>query len=261
MTQPVPILMLHEVSARPDPRYRKYTLTPRELDQRLDWLRAKGYESVGMDDLLAARRGERSLPARPVVITFDDGGHDCIEHAVPALVQRGLTATFYIVAGVVGAPMRWLRAEIGFELPAADWPALRAAEAVGMHCQAHSVTHPRLATVSADDCRDELTRGRAMLEEGLGHPVRHLAYPFGSHSAETIAIAREAGYLTACTTEEALATPEYDPLALPRVPVLGTEGLSEFKHRVRTARRAGPLRLELERIARRLGLPTGRPRS
>ena len=261
MTQPVPILMLHEVSARPDPRYRKYTLTPRELDERLGWLRTKGYPSVGIDALLAARRGERTLPEHPVVITFDDGGRGCIEHAVPALVKHGFTATFYIVAGVVGAPMRWLRAEIGFELPAADWPALRAAEAAGMSCEAHSVTHPRLALVSADECRSELTRGRDMLEEGLGHPVRHLAYPFGSHSAETMSIAREAGYLTACTTEEALATPAHDPLALPRVPVLGTEGLAEFRHRVRTARRAGPLRLKLEQVARRFGLPTGRSRS
>ena len=261
MTDAVPILMLHEVSSRPDPRYRKYTLTPRELEQRLDWLRAKGYESVSMDDVFAARRGERALPTRPVAITFDDGGRDCLDHAVPALVQRGCTATFFVVAGVVGGPMTWLRAEIGFELPAADWPALRAAEAAGMHCEAHSVTHPRLATVSGDACRDELTRGRAMLEEGLGHPVRHLAYPFGSHSAETIALAREAGYLTACTTEEALATPAHDLLALPRVPVLGTEGLGEFAHRVRTAQRAGPLRLQLERVARRLGLPSGRPPS
>jgi peptidoglycan/xylan/chitin deacetylase (PgdA/CDA1 family) len=261
MTGAVPILMCHEVSARPDPRYRKYTLTPRELEQRLDWLRAKRYETVSMDDLLAARRGERALPARPVVITFDDGGRDCLEHAVPALIRRGYTATFFIVAGAVGGTMRWLRAEIGFELPAADWPELRAAEAAGMKCEAHSVTHPRLATVSADRCRDELTRGSAMLEEGLGHPVRHLAYPFGSHSPETIAIAREAGYLTACTTEEALATPAHDLLALPRVPVLGTEGLGEFAHRVRTAQRAGPVRLELERLARRFGLPSGRPPS
>lgn len=261
MTVAVPILMLHEVSAHPDPRYRKYTLTPRELEQRLDWLRTKGYESVGMDDLLAAWRGDRALPARPVVITFDDGGRDCLEHAVPALVQRGYTATFFIVAGAVGGAMRWLRAEIGFELPAADWPVLRAAEAAGMQCEAHSVTHPRLATVSADGCRDELTRGRAMLEEGLGHAVRHLAYPFGSHSAETIALAREAGYLTACTTEEALATPAHDLLTLPRVPVLGTEGLGEFAHRVRTAQRAGPLRLKLEQVARRLGHSSGRPPS
>jgi peptidoglycan/xylan/chitin deacetylase (PgdA/CDA1 family) len=261
MTGPVPILMLHEVSARPDPRYRKYTLTPRELAQRLDWLRARKYESVSMDDLLAARHGGRALPMRPVAITFDDGGSDCVEHAVPALVERGYTATFFIVAGVVGGPMRWLHTELGFELPAADWPSLRAAESAGMHCEAHSTTHPRLARLRADDCRDELTRCRAMLEEGLGHPVRHLAYPFGSYSAETVALAREAGYLTACTTDEALATPAHDDLLLPRVPVLGTETLGEFAHRVRSAQRAGPLRLGLERVARRFGLPTGRPRS
>ena len=255
MTGAVPILMYHEVSARPDPRYRKYTLTPRELEQRLDWLRANGYQSVGMDDVLAEWRGERTLPAKPVAITFDDGGRDCLEHAVPALVQRGYSATFFIVAGAVGGSMRWLRAEIGFELSAADWPALRDAEAAGMRCEAHSVTHPRLGTLSADACRDELTRGRAMLEEGLGHPVRHLAYPFGSHSAQTIVLARESGYLTACTTEEALATPAHDLLALPRVPVIGTEGLREFAHRVHTAQRAGPWRLRLEQVARRLGLP------
>ena len=261
MTTPVPILMLHEVSARTDPRYRKYTLTPRELGERLDWLRAHGYESVGMDDVHASWRNERTMPARPVAITFDDGGRDCVDHAVPALAERGYTATFYVGAGVVGARMRWLHAERGIELQAADWPALRAAETEGMRCEAHSVTHPRLATLSSDACRDELTRCRAMLEEGLGHEVRHLAYPFGSYSTETMALARDAGYLTACTTDEALATPAHPLLALPRVPVLGTETLGEFAHRVRTAARAGRVRLGLEDVARRVGFPLRRPSS
>jgi peptidoglycan/xylan/chitin deacetylase (PgdA/CDA1 family) len=262
MTTSVPILMYHEVSARLDQRYRKYTLTPRELERQLDWLRAHAYETVTMDDVLAAWRGERALPVNPVAITFDDGGRDCLEHAVPALAQRGFTATFYIVAGVVGAPMRWLRQEIGFELQAADWPALWAAEQAGMHCEAHSITHPRLGTVDAATCRDELARGRAMLEDGLGHAVTHLAYPFGSFSEETRTIAREAGYLTACTTEEAIAsTLEDELLALPRVPILGTESFKEFTHRVRTSQRASALQLRLERVAERFGLSRQPPRS
>ena len=259
MTAAVPILMCHEVSARPDPRYRKYTLTPAELDERLDWLRARGYHSVDMDHVFGAWRGERELPARPVAITFDDGGRDCLAHAVPALAQRGYTATFFIVAGVVGGEMRWLHAQLGVELHAAAWPALRAAELAGMHCEAHSVTHPRLATLAPEECRIELALGRAMMEEELGHEVRHLAYPFGSHSVETISLARETGYLTACTTQEALAGPAHGLLALPRVPVLGTETLDEFAHRVRTAQRAGRVRLRLEDVARRIGLPLRRP--
>ena len=255
MTASVPILMYHEISARPDPRYRKYTLTPQELERQLDWLGAHGYRTVTLDDVLAAWRGTQPLPPNPVAITFDDGGRDCIEHAVPALATRGFTATFYIVAGVVGGPMRWLKQEIGFELQAADWPALWAAEKMGMRCEAHSITHPRLGQVDAATCRDELARGRAMLEDGLGHPVTHLAYPFGSFSDQTLAIARETGYATACTTMEAIAsTPDDDLLALPRVPILGTESFKEFTHRVRTAQRAGALQLKLERVAERFGI-------
>jgi peptidoglycan/xylan/chitin deacetylase (PgdA/CDA1 family) len=255
MSVSVPILMYHEVTPEPLDVYRKYSVTPDELTSHLGWLRANGYTSVDMGAVHAAWRRERTLPARPVAITFDDGSRDCLKHGMPVLLAHGFTATFYIVAGLVGTTSRWLPAERGLEVPLADWATLRAAEAAGMHCEAHSVTHPRLARLSVDACRTELVRGRELLEDGLGHEVRHLAYPFGSNSAETRAIAAEAGYATACTTEEAIASPTDDLLALPRVPILGTEGMSEFVHRVRTARRVGPLREKLERIARRFGLP------
>jgi peptidoglycan/xylan/chitin deacetylase (PgdA/CDA1 family) len=148
---------------------------------------------------------------------------------------------------------------MGFEIPTADWATLRAAERDGMRCEAHSMSHPRLAKVPDDACREELVRGRAVLEEGLGHTVRHLAYPFGSNSPRTRELAREAGYVSACTTHEALATARDEPLGLPRVPVVGTEGMREFAHRVRSARPVGPLRAGVERIARRLGV-SGRRR-
>ena len=260
MTVSVPILMYHEVTPAPRDVYRKYSVTPDELTAHLHWLRAEGYSSVDMDAVHAAWRGERTLPARPVVITFDDGSSDCLAHGLPALLAHGFSATFFIVAGLVGKTSRWLPTELGFELPLADWATLRAAEAAGMRCEAHSVTHPRLAQLSPDDCRQELVHGRELLEDGLGRAIRHLAYPFGSHSAETRGIAAETGYATACTTNEGLASRSDDLLLLPRVPILGTEGMSEFAHRVRTARPVGALREKVERVARRFGLPVA-PRS
>jgi peptidoglycan/xylan/chitin deacetylase (PgdA/CDA1 family) len=250
MSVRVPILMYHEVTPRPVERYRKYSVTPAELGAQLDWLRTAGYTAVGMDAVLDAWHGEHTLPRRPVVITFDDGSRDGMEHAVPALAARGFTATFYVVADCVGATMRWLPAEVGFEIPTADWPALREAEAAGMRCEAHSMTHPRLARLTADECRSELTRSREIIAERLGRDVRHLAYPFGSYTQQTREIAAEVGYVTACTTHEALATPADDLLLLPRVPVLGTEGMSEFVHRVRTAEPMSRMRARVERFAR-----------
>lgn len=130
-----------------------------------------------------------------------------------------------------------------------------------MRCEAHSVSHPRLALVSPEICREELVRGRAVLEDGLGHEVRHLAYPFGSFSPETRDIARGAGYVSACTTEEALASPANDLLTLPRVPVLGTEGMRAFTHRVRTSRPIGRVEAGVRRVAHRLGLAPRRDSS
>jgi peptidoglycan/xylan/chitin deacetylase (PgdA/CDA1 family) len=246
--------MYHEVTPTPVERYRKYTVTPAELASQLAWLRSRRYTSVDLDAVHAAFRGEGTLPRRPVVITFDDGSRDCLENAVPVLLAHGFTATFYIVAGLVGSTTRWLPAEIGFELPTADWPMLRAAERDGKRCEAHSVSHPRLARVDDDQARDELVRGRTLLEEGLGHPVRHLAYPFGSNSPRTRELAREAGYVTACTTHEALASRDDGPLALPRGPVLGTVCMCEFRHRVRSARPIGALRATAQGLAHRFGV-------
>jgi peptidoglycan/xylan/chitin deacetylase (PgdA/CDA1 family) len=255
----VPILMYHEVTPTPVERYRKYTVTPAELASQLAWLRSRGYTSIDLDTLHAGFLGERLLPVRPVVITFDDGSRDCLQHAVPALLGHGFAATFFIVAGLVGSTTRWLSAEAGFELPTADWPILRDAEREGMRCEAHSVSHPRLASVDDGRARDELVRGRALLEEGLGHAVRHLAYPFGSHSPRTRELAREAGYLTACTVDAALAAPGDDLLALPRVPILGTEGMREFAHRVRSARPVGALQAGVQELRRRFGAVAHRP--
>ena len=39
-----------------------------------------------------------------VRITFDDGNASDVEHALPALRRRGLTATFFVVAGRLGEP-------------------------------------------------------------------------------------------------------------------------------------------------------------
>ena len=255
MTVSVPILVYHEVTPRPLPAFRKYSVTPGELAMQLRWLRRAGYETVSMDAVCDAWRGEGELPARAIAITFDDGLRDCLEHAVPALAAHGFTATFYIVAGLVGMTSQWLLAERGFEFPMADWATLRAAEDAGMWCESHTVSHPRLARLSPAACREELAMSRKLLEDGLGRTVRHLAYPFGSFSREVHDIAGEMGYTTACTVVEALASPRDDLLALPRVPVIGGEGMRNFESRLRTAQAApGLLRATATAIARRIGI-------
>jgi peptidoglycan/xylan/chitin deacetylase (PgdA/CDA1 family) len=92
-----------------------------------------------------------------------------------------------------------------------------------------------LAEVPPNVCREELARSRELIEDALGHAVRCLAYPFGSHNEQVRTIARECGYEAACSVAMGLSTAADDPLALARVPVLGTDSMFDFVSRLGSA--------------------------
>jgi peptidoglycan/xylan/chitin deacetylase (PgdA/CDA1 family) len=253
MAERVPILMYHEVALRPHPAFRRYTVTPRAFARQMRWLAAFKYRPIDIDTLFRARLGLGPLPARPVVITFDDGLQGCVDHAVPVLRSHGFTAVFYLVAGLMGDSSRWLRAELGMDLPIMSWDTARSLAAAGFQCEAHTLTHPRLAGLDPTRRHAELADARARLENELGRPVLHLAYPFGSFDPAVQRAAVEAGYLTACSTLPGLSGPDDDHFALHRVPIYGGETLVDFACRLRTARALPErVRLALRDTARRV---------
>lgn len=248
----VPILMYHQVSPQPVAAFSKYIVTPQAFAAQMNWLHLAGYTPITLDRLLAQRQGRAVLPQRPVVITFDDGYQDCLTYAAPILQAKGFTAIVYLVAGLMGKNSEWLQAERGITFPLLDWPAARQLEAAGLHCGAHTVSHPRLAQLDAATCRTELIDGRRLLEDQLGHAIHHLAYPFGSFNEQVRTLAGEAGYQSACSVRIGLSPTHDDPLALHRVPVLGDDSLFDFICRLRTAQRWKDLFMHKVASGRRL---------
>src|SRR5688572_25859544 len=98
----VPILMYHDVAPELHAGFERFTVRARDFAWQMRWLALTGHESITLDRLLAARRGEATLPRRPVVLTFDDAFVASGEHAPPVLRRHGFTATFFVVAGLVG---------------------------------------------------------------------------------------------------------------------------------------------------------------
>ncbi|MGH6689746.1 MAG: polysaccharide deacetylase family protein [Gammaproteobacteria bacterium] len=96
----------------------------------------------------------------------------------------------------------------------------------------HTATHPKLSRLSADDQRDEITRGKLALEGALARPITSFAYPYGDHGPETPSIVRQAGFSLACTTRHAAVRLGSDPFRLPRVWV-GDWSAKEFAARLR----------------------------
>src|SRR5512135_206224 len=113
----IPILMYHQVTPRPHPALRKYSLTPRMFRLQMVWLALNGYHTITLDALVRNRLGHGTLPKRPIVITFDDGYVDCVNYAIPAMKAVGYTGVFYLVSGLMGRVSQWLVAERGVSAP------------------------------------------------------------------------------------------------------------------------------------------------
>jgi peptidoglycan/xylan/chitin deacetylase (PgdA/CDA1 family) len=224
--QRLPILMYHQITPAPDRAFRKYAITPSEFDAQMMWIAANGFVPIHLDDAFVC--ANRPLPAKPLVITFDDGFRDCFDYAVPILASHGFTATFFVVAGLAGKRSQWLPALRGVEYDLMGWDSIRALAHAGFECGAHTMTHPRLAQLSRDDQDRELHDSQRAIEDQIGRPVRHVAYPFGSFDAAVRGAADRCGYLTGCTVAPGVATTTDDPLALARIPVNGTDAPLAF---------------------------------
>ena len=91
---------------------------------------------------------------------------------------------------------------------------------------AHTLTHPRLAKLSADAATREMRMSRAIITEKVGMEVAHLAYPIGDPSsagAREFEAARGLGFRSALTTRPGMLFSSHaDHLtALPRLSING----------------------------------------
>jgi peptidoglycan/xylan/chitin deacetylase (PgdA/CDA1 family) len=97
---------------------------------------------------------------------------------------------------------------------------VRALRAAGMEIGAHTVTHPILSRLGAQEARREIRASREHLEALLGEPITLFAYPNGKpghdYGVEHVAMVREAGFRAAWSTAEGAATRGSDPHQLPR---------------------------------------------
>ena len=214
----VHILMYHRVGhfpGRVKAHGALYCHLPRFRAQ-MTLFRVLGYTVISLDDAVAGLRGDKALPPRPLVLTFDDAYVDFLDNAAPVLQAHGYPATVYAVSGLVGATSSW-DAGVGPEpAPLMTAAQLREVQAMGFTIGSHSVSHPRLAQADDARIRAELTGSKAALEDMLGRPVDHFCYPYGSHDIRAVEAAAEAGYVTGTTCVRAAATPADDLLALPR---------------------------------------------
>ncbi|MEU2118768.1 polysaccharide deacetylase family protein [Streptomyces sp. NPDC016459] len=198
----IPVLLYHAVMDDPPDWIAEFTVTPKEFASQLDAVVASGRAPVTVGTLAAHLTSGDPLPDRPVVITFDDGFADLAGPTAEALAARDLPSTAYLTTGAITPGRPCL-------LPPAPMMTLEQAprlEEYGMEVGGHTATHAQLDTLAPGALRRELRESKAVLEDTLGHEVRHLAYPHGYNSPAVRRAAAAAGYTSAVAVRHALSS-------------------------------------------------------
>jgi peptidoglycan/xylan/chitin deacetylase (PgdA/CDA1 family) len=216
----LPILMYHYVRTPPsiisDSLGYKLSVSPAVFTAQMDWLALHGYNPVDFNDVRAYFAGKEPLPAKPVVITLDDGYADLYTTAFPILAAHGFKAVAYIVSGFVGRS------------PYVTAPQVVQMDQSGIEIASHTVDHADLSRSSMGSVMRELSDSKRSLESLVGHPVLDFAYPSGKFNAQTVAAVQRAGYATAVTTMFSVDHSVADRYLWTRVRVGGGESLAEF---------------------------------
>jgi peptidoglycan/xylan/chitin deacetylase (PgdA/CDA1 family) len=98
------VLTFHRVLPAPDP-IRSGEIDAARFDEICGWL-ASWARVLPLDEAVQ-RLAKRSLPARALAITFDDGYADNHDVALPILRKHRLNATFFIATGFLGDGRMW----------------------------------------------------------------------------------------------------------------------------------------------------------
>lgn len=179
----VPILMYHSISGGEGP-----TCIPKAVFlAQLDVIGAAGWTVAPLSSVAAWRRRGVPLPAKSLVITFDDGYVDFATDAYPGLAARGFVATVFVPTRRLGAPERWDGANRP-PRPLMDWETARRLSANGIEFAPHGRTHANLANLSHPEIADEVIGSAADMREHLGSTPRHFAPPYGSVNPAALAV-------------------------------------------------------------------------
>jgi len=263
------VLSYHDVrEVLPEPRD-PYVMEAAELVNQFAWLKENGYTPVSLQQVLDAREGKAALPAKPVLLTFDDGYRSFHTHVFPLLRLFGYPAVLALVGqwmenpklGIANAPahspllsweeVRLLSASGLVEIASHSYDMHRSVRANPQGNQLAAATtriYDPLAQRYEGDAayearvRADLQRSAALIQERLGVRPRAIVWPYGSYNVFTRRLAREVGLTVSVGLDDERPTTHPFGLHMGRSLIVGNPSLRQFTEELLRPYEPNPVR-------------------
>lgn len=203
------------------------TITPERFETQVKWLKDNGYTVIPLKLLVSYLQGKNvTLPAKPVVITADDGWKCDYTYLYPIARKYNIPVTLFIYPGTISEGKNSL-----------SWGQVKELMNSGLFdIQGHTYTHPNFkqakkhmsAGAYENLVHKELFDSKKVLENKLGIKVDFLAWPFGIYDSYLEQQAARAGYTMAFTIDFRHAAKIYRPTAMPRYMIVDSQNMGVF---------------------------------
>lgn len=214
----VPVLMYHYVYSnddKPSSLNGNYLLDTKLADQ-CKYLKDNDYYFPSFEELYSWVNGNHTLPAKSVILTFDDGQAGFFKHGVPVLEEYEVPATSFVIGTKIGNKIK------SYASPYVQY-------------QSHSYNMHRpgggnigrggvIYAYSKGDVADDIEKSNEITGKAVA-----FAYPFGDNDDKAREGLKDAGILCAFTIVNDKIHKGDNPLALNRVRISGEYSLDSYK--------------------------------
>ena len=227
----IPVMTYHHILRDEENTRFRHTSTPtsvRAFSNQMTWLRDQGYTTLTMYQLEGYVRNKINLPAKAVVLTFDDGLKSVNRYAYPILKEYGFKATAFIISSRIKRhPQKWAPKYLQF-MSVSELEQMQDVFDIQSHTHfLHRVDdnhQPILLSRSYHVILFDFKRSRRDLAQFNPH-VLYLSYPFGGYNENAVKAANDAGFHLAVTTVRGKVKPGDNPFLLKRLYILRTDSL------------------------------------
>ena len=226
------VLMYHDVGPSVPGAFPDATIHQAEFEKQIAWLDDHGYVGIRPSDWIARCRHNKSLPEKPVLITFDDGYAGVAAYALPTLERHGFGAGVFIVTRRIGTASIWDQALGHSAAPLMSADDILRWSSRGIEFGCHTRTHPDLATLSGSEIEGEVVGSRQDLALLLNRVPSAFAYPWGRFNQAVHDCVRNAFDL-AFSTRRGINFRRTDRHLLRRAAIRPNRSMLDFACRVR----------------------------
>jgi peptidoglycan/xylan/chitin deacetylase (PgdA/CDA1 family) len=189
----IPILCYHQIrnwKATDSKTAKDYIVQENDFKQQLKMLADSGYHTILPDQLYQYLNEGTTLPAKPIMLTFDDTDLDQYTLAAPEMKKYGFKGVFFIMTVSLGRPKYMTKAQVK-ELSDA-----------GNEIASHTWDHHNVKKYQGEDWVTQIDKPTKKLEEITGKPIKYFAYPFGLWNAQAIPELKKRGFIAAFQLSE-----------------------------------------------------------